>query len=742
MDLPVTIITVVCNLILGLLAYFKKPTSATNRLLFLLSFILASWTIANYFSLHSADLQTTLLWIKIVLAIVTPMWTVLFLLALVFPSDRLVINRIQLSALLIYTIFTSIVAVSPYMFTGITASGSNISPTPGYGIIFHALLAVGSVVMSSIILIRKFLHSDYREKTQLKFFLFGVIATFTLLITTNFILVNVFKTSFFVVFGPFFTLILVGSITYAIVRHRFLDIRLVVARAVAYSVLITLIGVFYVGATFVLSSVFLRSAIPGNQSIIYIILTIIVALSFERVRYIVEKLTDGIFFKGRYDTNQLLFRLGSVMSTNIELRLLASQIVQTLIEQMRISRGAFVILGEGLTSIYDIIDIGFSQKLSVLYDQVSPFFPLSEIIVFDELEDNHLKSLMREMDVAVMKTLKVGEQVVGLLFLGEKASGEIYSEQDLKILEILAPEMAVAIQNSQSYDKIKKFNVILSQEIKKATTDLQQANEKLKQMDHLKDDFVSIASHELRTPMTAIRSYAWMALHKSDVPLSEKLQKYLIRVLISTERLINLVNDMLNLSRIESGRIEIKPEAVDLLSLVKDIIDELYFSKSQEKHIEFVVLEKTVPKIFADPEKLRQVFLNIVGNSLKFTPHGGKIIFDFFTDGQVVETSIKDTGVGISQEDLSKLFHKFSRLDNSYTAAATSGGTGLGLYISKNLIELMKGKIRAQSEGVGKGTTFTVSLPVATKEKIEHASEYAVEPEGEAKPLEPVTIGV
>ena len=197
---------------------------------------------------------------------------------------------------------------------------------------------------------------------------------------------------------------------------------------------------------------------------------------------------------------------------------------------------------------------------------------------------------------------------------------------------------------------------------------------------------------------------------------------------------------MLNVSRIESGKIEIKPEPVDLILLIKDIIDEVYFSKSEEKKISFMVLEKQTPKVFADPEKLRQVFLNLVGNSLKFTPNGGRIIFDFFTDGRVVETSVTDSGVGISKEDLSKLFNKFSRLDSSYTAAATSGGTGLGLYISKNLVQLMHGKIWASSEGLGKGTTFTVSLPVASAEVLKDIEKYSVAPKGEVKGLEPVAI--
>ncbi len=317
----------------------------------------------------------------------------------------------------------------------------------------------------------------------------------------------------------------------------------------------------------------------------------------------------------------------------------------------------------------------------------------------------------------------------GLLVLARCASADQITAEEIEFGEMLTRliDLSFKLQDTES-------------SLTKITQQVYEMNTRLHQLDKLKDDFVSIASHELRTPMTVIRSYAWMALHRSDVPLSATLEKYVTRILISTERLINLVNDMLNVSRIESGRIEINPESVNLLSLARDIVDEVYLSKSQEKTIQFIVAEKSIPKVLADSDKLRQVFLNLVGNSLKFTPNGGKIAFDFFTDGKVVETSIIDTGVGISKEDMSKLFNKFSRLDNSYTAAATSGGTGLGLYISKNLVELMHGKIWVRSEGVGKGTTFTVSLPVATPELLKDIEKYRVTSKGEAKGLEPVAI--
>ncbi len=264
-------------------------------------------------------------------------------------------------------------------------------------------------------------------------------------------------------------------------------------------------------------------------------------------------------------------------------------------------------------------------------------------------------------------------------------------------------------------------------------------NAKLHQLDKLKDDFVSVASHELRTPMTAIRSYVWMALHRADITLSQKMERYLYRTLISTERLINLVNDMLNVSRIEAGKIEISPKSFDILALAKDVMEEVKL-KADEKRLKLSVLEHSLPPVFADPDKVHQVLLNLVGNALKFTYPGGSISLDFFTDGISLETSIKDNGSGIAKEDLGKLFHKFGRLDNSYTSISTSGGTGLGLYISKSLVELMHGKIWAESEGVDKGAKFSFSLPVATKQLVEEAEKYHLQPQGEAKTLEPVAL--
>lgn len=377
---------------------------------------------------------------------------------------------------------------------------------------------------------------------------------------------------------------------------------------------------------------------------------------------------------------------------------------------------------EKVTKEENFFQKGSEWELKVMYGEAAVVSDVAYFINPSYPQFPKIRSLL-------ILPIQHARKLSGVLVLANAESPDKINSEEIEFGEMITRliDLAFRLQDTES------SLITINQQV-------YEMNAKLHQLDKLKDDFVSLTSHELRTPMAAIRSYAWMALHRADMPLSANIEKYLVRILISTERLINLVNDMLNISRIESGRIEIKPEAVDLNSLCKDIIDEVYYSKATDKNIDFTLLEEPIPKVFADPEKLRQVLLNIMGNALKFSPKGGRITIGFFTDGQTIEVYIKDQGPGLSKEDISKLFQKFGRLDSSYTAAATSGGTGLGLYISKSLIELMQGKIWVVSEGSGKGSTFAFSLPVVTPEVLKNAEQYTVKARGEAKGLEPVAI--
>jgi len=243
------------------------------------------------------------------------------------------------------------------------------------------------------------------------------------------------------------------------------------------------------------------------------------------------------------------------------------------------------------------------------------------------------------------------------------------------------------------------------------SSQLKEANEKLQALDKLKNEFVSVASHELRTPMTAIKSYLWMALKGKGGELNEKQRYYIERGYNSVDRLIRLVNDMLNISRIESGRITVELQSVDLIKLTQEVVDEV-LPRAHEVGVTLNLNKAaSLPNVLADPDKIKEVLFNLIGNSLKFTPKGGTITIIFNRKDGYVETSIKDTGAGIPQEDIGKLFQKFGLLPGSYiTNQTTVAGTGLGLYICRSIINLHHGEIRAASEGRGKGSTFTFSL--------------------------------
>ncbi len=333
-----------------------------------------------------------------------------------------------------------------------------------------------------------------------------------------------------------------------------------------------------------------------------------------------------------------------------------------------------------------------------------------------------------QIKTLILSPVMRSNELIGVLTMGTKRAEREITDEEKELIMVTTNLINFAF-------KIQDVEITLSQ----VTQEVYKMNSKLHDLDKIKDDFVSITSHELRTPMTAIRSYAWMALNRADNPLSEKLKRYLQRTLVSTERLINLVNDMLNVSRIESGRIEIAPQAFNIQNLVGEVLVEID-AKAREKNLTIKSINTEIPKIFADPNKVHQVLLNLLGNSLKFSPVNGWINISYFHDGEMVDVIVEDNGIGVTKEDIPRLFKKFSRLDSSFVAASSSGGTGLGLYICKSLIELMSGKIWVESAGEGKGSKFTFSLPVATSKLIEESEKHHYKPIGEARMLEPVAI--
>jgi PAS domain S-box-containing protein len=235
------------------------------------------------------------------------------------------------------------------------------------------------------------------------------------------------------------------------------------------------------------------------------------------------------------------------------------------------------------------------------------------------------------------------------------------------------------------------------------------------QLEEMKVDFVSMAAHELRTPLTAIRGYASLLQMHYATKLEDQAKELLIRLIVSTTNLANLIDNLLSVSRIERNSMIIDTKPIDLKLIAKDIFESFEQQAHTRKQVFTLNMSEHLPLVMADPFRIGQVYINLISNAINYTKEGGTITVTITDKNGTIETSVQDNGEGIPQEAIPRLFTKFFRVSGSLEQG--SKGTGLGLYITRSIVELHKGKIWAEST-LGKGSTFTFTLPAATPENI------------------------
>ena len=236
---------------------------------------------------------------------------------------------------------------------------------------------------------------------------------------------------------------------------------------------------------------------------------------------------------------------------------------------------------------------------------------------------------------------------------------------------------------------------------------LQRANARLQELDKLKTLFLSIASHQLRTPLTAIKGFVGMIIEGDFGKVSVEIKKTLQGVYANTNRLIRLVSVFLNISRIESGRFSVTKERHDLIPILKKVLDELRFM-TEDKGLK-LSFETSVDSLMAkvDADKIEDVLVNLIDNAIKYTPKGS-VTVKVKDLGAKVRFEVKDTGQGLKSSEIKSLFHKFAR--GARASRLHAGGTGLGLYIAKRIIDAHQGEIGVESSGIGKGCCFWVEI--------------------------------
>lgn len=333
----------------------------------------------------------------------------------------------------------------------------------------------------------------------------------------------------------------------------------------------------------------------------------------------------------------------------------------------------------------------------------------TDLLITDMLAPTHsLSRWLNQKNIALVLRLKTHERVVGYVLIGGKKSGDTYTNQDHKLLLIVANELALAVQNALRFDEIQQFNITLQEKVDGATKKLRRTNEKLRELDETKDDFISMASHQLRTPLTSVKGYLSMVLEGDAGKISKEQRKMLEQAFVSSQRMVYLISDLLNVSRLKTGKFVIEKSPVNLATLVEQELEQL--KETAKTKDMTLIFEKpdSFPEAMLDETKTRQVIMNFVDNAIYYTPAGGKIEIKLADGAKSVELTVKDDGIGVPKHEQHHLFTKFYRAHNA--RHMRPDGTGLGLFMAKKVIVAQGGVLIFHSQE-GKGSTFGFSIP-------------------------------
>jgi signal transduction histidine kinase len=314
-----------------------------------------------------------------------------------------------------------------------------------------------------------------------------------------------------------------------------------------------------------------------------------------------------------------------------------------------------------------------------------------------------------EAEHFVIAPILAQDGVIGLVFVGNRYAAPAITQGDEELVTILASQIGQAIENAQLFEKVFRSSQELEIKVKERTKQLASALEQVNTISERKTEFISAVSHELRTPLTSIKGYAAILMAGKVGEIPDAVKERLSKINTHSDNLVSLINNLLDIARIESGRVDMK----FALHPVKNILDnvaDLLTPQMKDKEIKLDLINPPeVKEVYIDISHAERVFINLLSNAIKFTPKGGKItISAAVAEKGFVSFSVADTGIGIPPDDLNKLFNEFFRVENEINQNVK--GTGLGLALAKNIVEAHHGTIGVTSQ-VGVGTTFTFTLP-------------------------------
>ncbi len=727
-----TYLSSILVLFLGFLVFYNGTKIYKNITFFLVALFFFFVTIINYYSYHQSSNYFTLLFIRLTVFFALSEVTTFYFFTRSFLNEY---NSSEIKKVLYFSTYflvISIIILSPITFESVKLYPT-ITPIVGPGILFFLISMLAFIFLSIRNLYIKYKSSVEYDRLQIKYILIGFMALFLLVIIFNVILPIFLKNTIISsTLTNFYPLIIFSLVSYSIIEKRLFNITVAVRALSIYISSFILLILFDLLVDYVIA--FQLTLI---EIFIEILFSTLIVILFPLFHELSQQILDKIIFKRISNINEEINYLLESINTNIDIDKFFSIFSESIEKIFGISKIAFIIVSSD--GSLDIHSIGIDDKL--IQDKIDILSKLDDVFLLSESRDEDFEGLIIE-DVDLILPIKSGNNLMCLILLGRKQSGDPYYTNDVKILLQLRVQIAIFITNLRLYKEVLNFNNELEGKVKVATTELnkkntelKKANEDLASLDKLKDDLLSIASHELRTPATIVKGNAYMAKslvdelklklkgkeYRDDM---ERLDRYTSRTVESIENEIRIVNTLLEASRLGKTDITILPEYIDISAMIESQL--IGFGRDADsKGLKIEYKDSGVKhQVFADKTRIEEVLGNLISNAIKYSDQG-TIVISIDENDKELTVHIKDQGIGIANDDIPKLFQKFHRLNN-YTGDPNDpryllvrpGGTGLGLYVVKGIIEKHGGRVWVDSKEGG-GSTFSFTLPVSKGEKAQ-----------------------
>jgi signal transduction histidine kinase/DNA-binding response OmpR family regulator/methyl-accepting chemotaxis protein len=456
----------------------------------------------------------------------------------------------------------------------------------------------------------------------------------------------------------------------------------------------------------------------------------VLAMTFNRMTTSLDHMTQAQ--QQRLAELSALHAIGLVASSTLDMERLVDLVLQAIVEHLGYDRAKLFLVDTAQHALVQGRIAGASEEVRAQLQHIE--IPLREeagiqarvalhgepVLVEDvehvrgQIHGRLLELLGTHALVAV--PLKVEGRTLGVLSVDNSRTERTLTEADLRLLITVANQVATAIANAQAYGQIEQLNAGLEARIEERTetlrhqqTELQEMNLQLEIANRHKSEFLANMSHELRTPLNAIIGFSEVLLEKMFGELNDKQDEYLNDILSSGKYLLSLINDILDLSKVEAGKLELEPSVLALKPLLEGslvMVKERALAHGMTLSLDVAA---DIDTVIGDERKIKQILFNLLSNAVKFTPDKGKVGIKATRVGDTVRIAVWDTGVGIAPQDRQRIFEEFQQVGQGLTGKTE--GTGLGLTLTKKFVELHGGAIGIEST-LGAGSTFTFTLPI------------------------------